>query len=294
MAQRYDVGEVITAMVTPFKKDLTIDFEALEKLVEHLIKNGSDAILVAATTGESPTLTHEEELELLKVVKNVAQNKAKIIISAGSNCTQTAVEQTQKIEKMGGADAILSVVPYYNKPSQSGMINHFTQIAKSTSLPIMLYNIPGRTGVNMLPDTIAEIATNNKNVFAVKQSNADLDQVSEIVIKSPSDFSVFSGDDSLTLPMMSLGAKGVVSVASHIIGKEIKQMIRLYKLGKVHEATAVHLKLYPIFKQVFMAPNPTPIKAALDKLNIIEDTVRSPLVTLTDAEKSELFQVLSI
>jgi len=294
MAQRYDVGEVITAMVTPFKKDLTIDFEALEKLVEHLIKNGSDAILVSATTGESPTLTHEEEIELLKVVKNVVQKKAKIIISTGSNCTQTAVEQTQKIEKIGGADAILSVVPYYNKPSQSGMINHFTQIAKCTSLPVMLYNIPGRTGVNMLPDTIAEIATNNKNVFAVKQSNADLDQVSEIVIKAPADFSVFSGDDSLTLPMMALGAKGVVSVASRIIGKEIKQMIRLYKLGKVHEATAVHLKLYPIFKQVFMAPNPTPIKAALDKLNLIEDTVRSPLVTLTDAEKTELFKVLSI
>ena len=294
MAQRYDVGEVITAMVTPFKKDLTIDFEGLEKLVQHLINNGSDAILVAATTGESPTLTHDEELELLKTVKNVAQNKVKVIVSSGSNCTLTAIEQSKRIEKAGGADAILQVVPYYNKPSQAGMISHFTQIAKSVDLPIMLYNIPGRTGVNMLPETIATLAENNKNIFAVKQSNSDLDQVSEIVINSPSDFSVFSGDDSLTLPMMTLGAKGVVSVASHIIGKEIKQMIRLYKLGKVHEATALHLKLYPTFKQVFMAPNPVPIKAALGKLGLITEEVRSPLVTLTDEQKEELFKVLAI
>ena len=165
MAQRYDVGEVITAMVTPFKKDTTIDYEALEKLVEHLVNNGSDAILVAATTGESPTLTHEEELELLKFVKKIANNRAKIVISAGSNCTVTAVEQTKRIEKAGGADAILSVVPYYNKPSQAGLINHFSQIAQNTSLPIMLYNIPGRTGINMLPETIATIAEKNKNVF---------------------------------------------------------------------------------------------------------------------------------
>ncbi len=294
MAQRFDAGEVITAMVTPFKEDLTIDFEGLEKLVQHLINNGSDTLLVAATTGESPTLTHEEELELLKVVKSVAQNKAKIIMSAGSNCTQTAIEQSQRIVKAGGADAILQVVPYYNKPSQTGIINHFTQIAQSVDLPIMLYNIPGRTGVNMLPETIVTLAENNKNIFAVKQSNSDLDQVSEIVLNSPSDFMVFSGDDSLTMPMLSIGAKGVVSVASHIIGKEIKQMIRLFKLGKVHEATAVHLKLYPIFKQVFMAPNPTPIKAALNKIGLISDIVRSPLVSLTDAQKQELFNVLNI
>jgi len=294
MAQRYDIGEVITAMVTPFKKDLTIDFEGLEKLVQHLINNGSDAILVAATTGESPTLTHEEELELLKVVKNVVQNKAKVIISAGSNCTLTAIEQSQKIEKIGGADAILSVVPYYNKPSQAGMISHFTQIAQSTSLPVLLYNIPGRTGVNMLPETIATIAEKNSNVFGVKQSNSDLDQVSEIIMNCSHDFTVLSGDDSLTLPMLSLGARGVVSVASHIIGKEIKQMIRVFKLGKVNEATAIHSRFYPTFKKIFMAPNPVPIKAALDKLGIISDTVRSPLVTLTESEKAELFAALQI
>lgn len=294
MAQRYDVGEVITAMVTPFNEDLTINYSHVEKLTEHLINNGTDALLVAATTGESPTLTHEEELELLKVVKSVAKNKAKIIASAGSNSTLTAVEQSKRVEATGCADAILSVVPYYNKPSQAGLVNHFTQIAKSVDLPVLLYNIPGRTGINMLPETIAAIAENNKNVFGVKQSNPDLEQVSEIIINSPADFSVFSGDDSLTLPMLSIGAKGVVSVASHIVGKEIKQMIRLFKLGKAHEAAALHLKLYPTFKKIFMTSNPVPIKAALEKKGLIFDEVRNPLVTLTEEQKEELFSVLQI
>ena len=294
MAQRYDAGEVITAMVTPFKEDFSIDFEGLEKLVKHLINNGSDALLVAATTGESPTLTLDEEMELLKFVRGVAGNKAKIIMSTGSNCTQTAVEQSIRVQKAGGADAILSVVPYYNKPSQAGLINHFTQIAQSVDLPVLLYNIPGRTGINMLPETIAAIAEKNPNVFGVKQSNGDLDQVSEIILNCPQDFTVLSGDDSLTLPMLSLGARGVVSVASHIIGKEIKQMIRLFKLGKVNEAAALHTSFYPTFKKIFMAPNPVPIKAALNKLGFISDTVRNPLVILTDEQKAELFKTLKI
>ena len=293
MALRYDAGEVITAMITPFNEDLTINFADVEKLTQHLIDTGSDAVLVAGTTGESPTLTHEEELELLKVVKGVVNGKAKLFVGAGSSCTVTAVEQSKRVSKVG-VDAILTVVPYYNKPSQAGLINHFTQIAQSVDLPILLYNIPGRTGINMLPSTIAEIAQKNDNVFGVKQSNGDLDQVSEIIAQSPSDFSVFSGDDSLTLPMMSLGAKGVVSVASHIIGKEIKQMIRLFKLGKVNEAAAVHRELYPTFKKIFMAPNPTPIKAALAKLGLVSDVVRSPLVTLTEEQKAELFATLKI
>ncbi len=293
MALRYDAGEVITAMVTPFNEDLTINFEDVEKLTEHLINNGSDAVLVAGTTGESPTLTHEEEIELLKVVKNVVKGKAKLFVGAGSNCTVTAVAQSKKIEKIG-VDAILTVVPYYNKPSQAGLINHFTQIAQSVDIPLLLYNIPGRTGINMLPETIATIAENNQNVFGVKQSNGDLDQVSEIIAKCPRDFAVFSGDDSLTLPMMSLGAKGVVSVASHIIGKEIKQMIRLFKMGKVYEAAALHAELYPTFKKIFMAPNPTPIKSALAKKGLIKDTVRSPLVVLTEEQKAELFATIKL
>ena len=294
MAQRYDAGEVITAMVTPFKEDFSIDYAGLEKLINYLINNGSDTLLVAATTGESPTLTLDEEMELLKFVRAVTGNKVKIIMSTGSNSTESAIEQSKRVEKAGGADALLSVVPYYNKPSQSGLINHFTRIAQSVSLPVLLYNIPGRTGINMLPETIAAIAEKNSNVFGVKQSNGDLDQVSEIILNCPHDFTVLSGDDSLTLPMLSLGARGVVSVASHIIGKEIKQMIRLFKLGKVNEAAALHSRFYPTFKKIFMAPNPVPIKAALNKLGFISDTVRNPLVTLTDKEKEELFKVLQI
>ncbi|MDD3593696.1 MAG: 4-hydroxy-tetrahydrodipicolinate synthase [Candidatus Gastranaerophilales bacterium] len=290
MTKRFEIGSVITAMVTPFKEDLTIDYNALEKLVHHLINNGSDTILVAGTTGESPTLTHKEELDLLKAVKEISQGRVKIMMGAGSNCTQTAAEQSKRVAALG-VDAILSVVPYYNKPSQEGMIKHFGDIAKSVNLPIMLYNIPGRTGVNMLPETIAAIAEENKTIFAVKQSNGDLDQVSEIVSLVPDGFDVFSGDDSLTLPMMALGAAGVVSVASHIIGSEIKEMIELFKAGKVQEAKDLHIKLYPVFKKIFMAPNPTPIKCALANRGILNDFVRSPLVSLNSKQREELLAI---
>jgi len=291
MSLRCDLGEVITAMVTPFNPDLSINFEEVEKLTEHLVNNGSDAILVAGTTGESPTLTHNEELKLLYCVKNVVGDRAKIIMGAGSNCTLTAVSQSKKVQD-AGADAILSVAPYYNKPSQAGLINHFTQIAQSVELPIILYNIPGRTGINIAPTTIGELAYKNQNIVAVKQSNSDLDQVSEIIGNAPEDFVVYSGDDSLTLPMLALGAYGIVSVASHIIGNEIKAMITAFKSGNVVEAAKIHQQLYPTFKKIFMAPNPTPIKAALARTGIIKDFVRSPLVVLTEAEKAELFKVL--
>lgn len=289
---RINVGEVITAMVTPFNKNFEVDYNKVEKLTDYLINNGSDAILVAGTTGESPTLTHEEELEILKVVKNVVGNKAKVVMGAGSNSTRTAVETSQKVEK-AGADAILSVVPYYNKPSQAGLLDHFGQIAKSTSLPIILYNIPGRTGINMLPETIATLADNYKNIAAVKQSNPDLDLVTEIRMQTPEDFIIYSGDDSLTLPMMSIGAYGVISVASHIIGKDIKQIITEFKSGNISKALEIHLKSYPMFKAIFTSPNPIPIKAVLAKKGLLEETVRSPLVKLTASEKEKLYNSIA-
>lgn len=290
MTIRYNAGEVITAMVTPFNEDLSIDYAGVEKLANHLVDNGSDGILVAGTTGESPTLTHDEELELLKAVKNAVGSKAKIMMGAGSNCTDTAVKQSQKVEK-AGADAILTVVPYYNKPSQAGLLNHFGKIANAVDTPLMLYNIPGRTGINMQANTIATLAENHNNIFAVKQSNSDLDEVSEIVSLCPDDFSVLSGDDSLTLPMLSLGAHGVVSVSSHIAGKDIKNMITAYKNGEVKKAADIHKCYFPLFKKLFMAPNPTPVKAALNKCGIISDYVRNPLVRLNNAEKAELYSV---
>ena len=290
---RYDAGEVITAMVTPFDNEGQVDYDALENLAEHLINTGSDAILVTATTGETPTLTHEEELEILSTVKRVAKNKIKVIMGAGSNSTETAVYIAKLAEKEG-ADAILSVVPYYNRPSQAGMIEHFSQVAKATKLPIIMYNIPSRTGVNMLPETVKELAEKFDNIVGIKQSFPDMDMISEMKLKCPKDFVIYSGDDSLTLPMLVLGAHGVVSVASHIYGKDIKSMIRNFKTGDITAAQNMHLKLYPVFRKLFMAPNPVPVKAALDKMGIIKDYVRRPLVELTEKEKKELFSVVKV
>lgn len=288
---RFNAGEVITAMITPFKEDLSVDYVVLEKLVNHLIENGSDAILVAGTTGETPTLSHDEETEIFEFVKKVVNGRVKIIMGAGSNSTQTAIESSLKAKRLG-ADAILTVVPYYNKPSQKGMYQHFSSIAKAVDLPIILYNIPGRTGVNMLPATIAKLAKDFPNIVAVKQSNADLDLISDIKSLCPADFTVYSGDDSLTLPMMSLGANGVISVASHIVGKEIKEMITAFNTGDNKKALNIHLKLYPIFKKLFMAPNPVPVKEALSRFGMIKNFVRNPLITLDEEEKKELYSVI--
>ena len=291
MELRYDAGEVITAMVTPFNSKREIDYNKAEELARYLISHGSDALLVAGTTGEGPTLTHEEEFELLSTIKRAVANKAKVIMNAGSNSTETAVMAAKWAQKEG-VDAILSVVPYYNKPSQKGMIEHFSAVAESVDLPVIIYNIPGRTGVNMLPETVATLAEKYENIVAIKQSYADMDMVTEMKICCPENFSVYSGDDSLTLPMMSLGARGVISVASHIFGSEVKSMIRNYKTGEFLAAVNMHKKLYPVFRKLFMAPNPVPVKAALAHKGIMEDFVRRPLVELTQIEKKDLFMVI--
>lgn len=291
MALRYDAGEVITAMVTPFNSKREIDYDKAEALAKHLITNGTDAILVAGTTGEGPTLTHEEEFELLSTVKRAVANKAKVIMNAGSNSTDTAVMSAKWAQKEE-VDAILSVVPYYNKPSQKGMFEHFSAIAESTNLPIIIYNIPSRTGVNILPETVAELAEKHQNIVAIKQSFGDMDKITEMKLCCPEDFTIYSGDDSLTLPMMSLGARGVVSVASHVFGSQIKSMIRNYKNGEFLPAVNMHKKLYPAFRKLFMAPNPVPVKAVLAHKGIIEDYVRKPLVELNDTEKQDLFAVI--
>lgn len=291
MALRYDAGEVITAMVTPFNSKREIDYNKAEALAKYLITNGTDAVLVAGTTGEGPTLTHEEEFELLSTVKRAVANKAKVIMNAGSNSTDTAVMSAKWAQKEE-VDAILSVVPYYNKPSQKGMFEHFSAIAESTNLPIIIYNIPSRTGVNILPETVAELAEKYQNIVAIKQSFGDMDKITEMKLCCPEDFTIYSGDDSLTLPMMSLGARGVVSVASHVFGSQIKSMIRNYKNGEFLPAVNMHKKLYPAFRKLFMAPNPVPVKAVLAHKGIIEDYVRKPLVELTDTEKQDLFAVI--
>lgn len=291
MAMRFDAGEIITAMVTPFNSKREIDFNKAESLTDYLVKNGTDTLLVAGTTGEGPTLTHEEEFELLSTIKRANRNRAKVIMNAGSNSTDTAIQSAKWAEKEE-VDGILSVVPYYNKPSQSGMIAHFSAIAEATNLPIIIYNIPGRTGVNMQPATVKKLAEKYDNIVGIKQSFTDMDAITEMKMICPEDFSIYSGDDSLTLPMLSLGAYGVVSVASHILGTDMKSMIRNFKTGDVKAALNMHRKLYPAFKKLFMAPNPVPVKAALAHFGIIEDYVRRPLVELTADEKEELFSVI--
>lgn len=292
MSLRFDAGEVITAMVTPFNSKREIDYDKTEVLAKHLVSKGSDAILVAGTTGESPTLTHEEELELLSTVKRAVANKAKVVMGAGSNSTETAVMMAKLAEKEE-VDAILTVVPYYNKPSQKGMIEHFSAVAESTTLPVILYNIPSRTGVNMAPETVAALAEKYSNIVALKQSFGDMDAVTELKMICPSDFAIYSGDDSLTLPMIAIGAHGVISVASHIFGTELKSMVRNFKTGDLTAARNMHKKLFPCFKKLFMAPNPVPVKSALAHMGIIEDYVRRPLVELTEVEQTELMSAIN-
>ncbi|OGI20695.1 MAG: 4-hydroxy-tetrahydrodipicolinate synthase [Candidatus Melainabacteria bacterium RIFCSPHIGHO2_02_FULL_34_12] len=289
-------GQVLTAMITPFCRGevtspLQIDYEGTEKLIDHLIKTGTDTIIVAGTTGESPTLSHEEERELCKFVQKTTGKKIKIILGAGSNSTATAIESTKEAEKLG-VDGVLSVVPYYNKPNQRGLIEHFSQIAKSTSLPIILYNIPGRTGINMEPQTAAELVSKFKNIIGYKDATGNLENTSQVIQLAPKGFLIYSGDDSLTLPMLSIGAVGVISVASHIVGNEIKDMINSFFTGKIDKAKEIHNKLFPLFKALFKAPNPTCIKAALEIKGICKSDLRLPLVKLTEKELAELKMVI--
>ena len=285
-------GQLITAMVTPFKEDLQIDYEAVEKIVDHLIKTGTDAICVAGTTGESPTLSHEEERELCKFVQKIAAKKVKIILGAGSNSTETAVECAKNAEKLS-VNGILSVVPYYNKPSQAGLLEHFSQVANSTNLPVILYNIPGRTGVNMEPQTVAELAKKYKNIIGYKDATGNLENTSQVIQLTSKGFLIYSGDDSLTLPMLSIGAVGAISVASHIAGNEIKDMINSYFAGKIDTAKEIHQKLFPLFKALFKAPNPTCIKAALELKGLCKAELRPPLVKLNEKELNELKEIMN-
>ena len=288
---RYDFGEVLTAMVTPLDSNRKVDYTKVEELAAHLVENGSDALVVTGTTGESPTLIYDEELEILNCAKRASRNRKPIIMGTGSNCTETAVMMSKRAEKEG-ADGILSVVPYYNKPSQKGIIEHFSAVARAVKIPIVLYNIPSRTGINMSVETAKYLTEEFYNIVAIKQSFGDLDTLTELRMALPKDVAIYSGDDSLTLPMLSVGAHGVISVASHLYGTEIKSMIRNFKTGDITSAKNMHYRLYPIMKKLFMAPNPVPVKAALAKKGLIEEFVRRPLVELDDSEKKELFKVI--
>lgn len=299
-----EFGSLITAMITPFKgvdsADYIegcspIDFEATEKLVEHLVKTGSDALVVTGTTGENPTLTHEEEQELFRVVRAKIDSlgaKTKVLFGTGSNSTQTVLQSNKIAEKLG-ADGVLIVTPYYNKPNQKGLKAHFNRIAQSTDMPIILYNIPGRCVINLEAQTIVDLVQANDNIVGLKEASNNFDQVSEIRQSLDSDrFKIYSGDDSLTLPMLGVGADGVISVASHLVGKEMKDMMDSFFAGDVTRAKSLHNKLFPIFIALFNEPNPTCVKAALKMMGICSDELREPLVKLEADQVSSLKKVL--
>lgn len=270
-------GRVITAMITPFREDGQVDYAVAESLAVYLAEQGSDTLVVCGTTGESPTLTWDEEYELFQVVQRAVAGQAKVIAGTGSNSTEEAIAATQKADKLG-LDGTLQVVPYYNKPPQEGLFQHFRAIAQSSpDLPLVLYNIPGRTGQNLLPETVVRLSE-IPNIVAIKEASGNLDQVSQIRRTTPAEFAIYSGDDSLTLPMLAVGAQGVVSVASHLVGQQVQQMIQSFEQGQTQLATQIHLRLFPLFKALFASTNPIPIKAALRLRGWPVGNTRLPLV----------------
>ncbi|MEG3928645.1 MULTISPECIES: 4-hydroxy-tetrahydrodipicolinate synthase [unclassified Microcoleus] len=290
-------GRVLTAMITPFKEDGSVNYAVAEQLAVHLADRGTDSLVVCGTTGESPTMTWDEEYELFQVVQKAVAGKALVIAGAGSNSTSEAVAATQKAAKLG-LDGCLQVVPYYNKPPQEGLYNHFRAIAESApELPIMLYNIPGRTGQNMLPETVARLAQ-IPNIVAVKEASGNLDQTSQIRCLTSPEFAIYSGDDSLTLPMLAVGGSGVVSVASHLVGEQLQQMIKAFEAGQVQVATQIHLQLFDLFKALFLTTNPIPVKTALKLQGWDVGSTRPPLcdppVEVTQKLKDVLSQLAAV
>ncbi|MBM7540626.1 4-hydroxy-tetrahydrodipicolinate synthase [Amphibacillus cookii] len=276
-------GKLLTAMVTPFNDKNLVDYNKVTELMHYLIENGSDGLVVAGTTGESPTLSHQEKLELFKHTVAVSNGQYPIIAGTGSNNTEETIKLTKEAEAIG-VDAVLLVTPYYNKPNQSGLYQHFLAVAEATELPIMLYNIPGRTMVHLTVDTIVALSKVD-NIISVKESSGNLDAISQIIEETSDDFSVYSGDDSLTLPLKAIGADGVVSVASHIVGNEMKEMLNRFDQGEVKQASALHRSLLPIMRGLFMAPSPAPVKAALRMKGIETGSVRLPLVNVNEVEE---------
>ncbi|WP_340024058.1 4-hydroxy-tetrahydrodipicolinate synthase [Paenibacillus sp. FSL K6-1096] len=289
-----DFGRLITAMVTPFGEDGEINWEATSRLVDYLIEEQkSSALVVCGTTGESPTLRDKEKLQLFSFVKNQAAGRCKIIAGTGSNSTQHSIEMTRDAEALG-VDGVLLVVPYYNKPNQEGLYQHFSAIAAATSLPCILYNVPGRTGVSMSAATTLRLAE-IPNIVATKEC-ASVDQVTQIVTGCPEDFYVYTGDDSAGLASLAVGGYGIISVASHIAGAQMHEMIEAYNAGNVRQAGALHRQLFPLFKGLFECPQPLPnpsaVKYALGLRGIDVGSVRLPLVPPNEEEAAFIANLL--
>ena len=285
-------SHIMTAMVTPFGKDGNVDYELLKKLIDHLLSTGTDGILVSGTTGEGPTLTEEEKIEVIEKTVEYVAGRVPVVAGTGSNNTKATIEYTNKVAKIDGVDAALVVVPYYNKPDQAGMIAHFTAVADNVDLPIVMYNIPGRTGVTMEVKTIAELSK-HQNIIGIKDCTGIVN-MAEIVANTPNDFLAFTGEDADALAARNVGAQGVISVASHLFGKEISQMYAANSKGDNEIAGELMRDLTPKMKALFSHPSPSPVKAALNHVGIEVGGCRLPILALDDAQASVLFNQLGI
>lgn len=285
-----DFGSLITAMATPFTVDDEINEQALQSLVNHLIQTGTTTILVGGTTGESPTLTHDEKLRLYEATLRAVDGRVPVMAGAGSNATKPSIEFAREVESLG-VQGVLLVAPYYNKPTQAGIYKHFEAISKQLSVPVMVYNVPGRTGVNIDTETVLRLAE-IPNVVALKEASGNFTQIMHIAAEKPDDFLLYSGDDKFTLPMLSVGAVGVVSVASHVIGSEMREMMDLFWDGQVEEAALWNGRLLPVYEGMFLSASPAPLKAALDLIGQPIGGVRQPLLPVSEELRSHLLSVL--
>lgn len=265
------------ALITPFKEDESIDYEALGRLVDYLLQNGADYLVVLGTTAETPTLTEEEKKKIIELVVTKVRHRIPIVLGVGGNCTKSVVDKL-KNDNFEGIDAVLSVVPYYNKPSQEGIYQHYKAIAQATDLPVILYNVPGRTGVNMTAETTLRLAREFKNIIAVKEASGNITQMDDIIKNKPKDFNVISGDDGITFPLITLGAIGVISVIGNAFPREFSRMVRLALAGDYESARTIHHRFTELFSLLFVDGNPAGVKSMLSMMGFVENRLRLPLV----------------
>jgi 4-hydroxy-tetrahydrodipicolinate synthase len=283
-------GAVVTAMVTPFREDHSLDLDAAQQLASYLYDHGTETLVVAGSTGESPTLGHGEKLELFRAIVDVAKGKGKVLCGTGTYNTAETIELSREAQELG-ADGLLLVTPYYNKPPQRGLLEHFTRVADAVTLPIMAYNVPGRTGIRMEHDTLLQLAE-APNIVAVKDSTGDFQAVSKLISEAPPDFEVYSGDDWATFGYLCLGAVGIVSVAAHLVGDRIAQLCDLVFSGDIPAARKIHEELTPLFNALFITSNPIPVKTALEMVGRPVGPPRLPLVQATNDERERIRRAL--
>jgi len=280
-----------TALITPFKKDASFDAESLARIVEHQLDQGIDGLVPVGTTGESPTVSHKENLQIIEHVVRIVGGKIPVIAGTGSNATSEAIEMTKQAKAIG-AFASLQVAPYYNKPSQEGFYRHYMNIADKTDFPLIIYNIPGRTGKNISIDTILRLAKHPR-IIAVKEASGDFHQITQLILHAPEHFSILSGDDAISLPLIALGAKGIISVASNIIPGKIKHIIDKALCGEIETARKSFLYLYPFIRILFTESNPIPVKYAMHIAGFCEEVFRLPLYPMEEKKKTDLRSIMT-